>query len=290
MRELSVADQVVSFTQSEFGRTLTSNGDGTDHGWGGHHFVMGGATPADSPFLRKPELLASLLLYWHNHPSLSYWFAGECVGAASHGPRPDEGARERYDELAVTLAWLEALADRGELDPARLGAALGPLLVDASGNAHRAELNVEKLWNPGLTAHGPRHGQMGLVELRAIRMPERPALLAALAVLLRAIVARLVVGGYRAPLIDWHDELHDRFALPAALALDLRHVLGDLDAHGLGVPAQLRGLLDAWRPPGIACRWMKPAKWPASSRSYSTSLPMIRSKRPRTTGCRSWRS
>jgi uncharacterized protein (DUF2126 family) len=107
---------------------------------------------------------------------------------------------------------------------------------------------------PHLAAHGTRHGRMGLVELRAIRMPERPAMLVALAVLVRSIVARLVVAHYRAPLVDWHDELHDRFALPAALSRDLRLVLGDLDDHGLGVPAELRRHLEAWRAPGIACR------------------------------------
>jgi uncharacterized protein (DUF2126 family) len=85
-------------------------------------------------------------------------------------------------------------------------------------------------------------------------MPERPGMLAALAALLRSIVARMVVDDYREPLIDWHDELHDRFALPSALVRDLRIVLGDLDEHALGIPAQLRRELEAWRPPGIACR------------------------------------
>src|ERR1043165_9854557 len=79
-------------------------------------------------------------------------------------------------------------------------------------------------------------------------------MLAALAALFRSIVARLAVSDYREPLVDWHDDLHDRFALPAALHRDLRHVLGDLDEHGLGVPAQLRGELEAWRTPGIICR------------------------------------
>lgn len=199
-------------------------------------------------------MLPGLIRYLNNHPSLSYWFASECVGSASQGPRPDEGARERFDELAVTLAWLEQLADRGELAPEQLWHALGPLLVDGSGNSHRAEINVEKLWNPHVGVHGPRHGKMGVVELRAIRMPERPTMLAALAALLRAIVARLAVGSYREPLVDWHEDLHDRFALPAALSRDLRHVLGDLDQHGVGLPAQLRIELDAWRAPGITCR------------------------------------
>jgi uncharacterized protein (DUF2126 family) len=229
------------------------NGEVTDAGGGGQ-LSLGGPRPAHSPFVRYPSVLPALIRYVNNHPALSYWFANECVGSASQGPRPDEGTRERWDELGVTLSWLEQLADRGALPPDLLWQALGSLLVDGSGNAHRAELNVEKLWNPNIRAHGPRHGKMGIVELRAIRMPERPAMLVALAVLLRSIVARLVVADYRAPLVDWHDELHDRFALPAALSRDLRLVLGDLDSHGLGVPAQLRGLLDAWRPPGIACR------------------------------------
>jgi uncharacterized protein (DUF2126 family) len=229
------------------------NGDLADAGGGGQ-LSLGGERPDRSPFVRYPHVLPALIRYVNNHPSLSYWFASECVGSASQGPRPDEGTRERWDELGVTLGWIERLADRGELPPDRLWQALGSLLVDSSGNAHRAEINVEKLWNPHIPAHGPRHGRMGLVELRAIRMPERPAMLAALAVLFRSIVARLIVADYREPLIDWHDELHDRFALPAALSHDLRHVLGDLDEHQLGVPAQLRSELSAWRSPGIACR------------------------------------
>jgi uncharacterized protein (DUF2126 family) len=229
------------------------NGDIADSGGGGQ-VTLGGPRPNASPFVRYPHVLPALIRYLNNHPSLSYWFAGECVGAASQGPRPDEGPRERWDELAVTLAWLDALADRGELPPEQLWHALHPVLVDASGNSHRAELNVEKLWNPHVVPHGTRHGRMGVVELRAVRMPERPGMLAALAALLRGIVARLVVSHYREPLVDWHDELHDRYALPAALARDLRFVLGDLDDHHLGLPAPLRGELETWRPRGISCR------------------------------------
>lgn len=229
------------------------NGDLGDSGGGGQ-LTLGGSTPEASPFIRYPHVLPALLRYVNNHPSLSYYFASECVGSASQGPRPDEGTRERWDELELGLAHLERLADRGELSPEQLQLALAPLLVDSAGNAHRAELNIEKLWSPHVTPHGTRHGKMGVVELRAIRMPERPSMLAAVAALFRAIVARLVVADYREPLIDWHEELHDRFALPMALARDLRHVLGDLDEHGLGLPARLRNELDAWRPPGIACR------------------------------------
>lgn len=228
------------------------NGDAADSGGGGQ-LTLGGATPGASPFVRYPHVLPALVRYFNNHPSLSYWFASECVGSASQGPRADEGTRERSDELAITLGWLEQLADRGELPAERLWLALAPLLVDPAGNSHRAELNVEKLWNPHLGAHGTRHGKLGVVELRAIRMPERPGMLAALAALVRSIAARLVVADYRAPLVDWHDELHDRFALPAALSRDLRVVLGDLDEHGLGLPVMLRRELEAWRPDAILC-------------------------------------
>lgn len=228
------------------------NGDVVDSGGGGQ-ITLGGSHPTTSPFLRYPHVLPALIRYINNHPSLSYWFANECVGSASQGPRPDEGVRERYDELDLSLSYLERLADAGDLPVEQLWTVLGPLLVDSSGNSHRAEINVEKLWNPHISAHGTRHGKLGLVELRAIRMPERPTMLASVAALLRSIVARLVVSDYRTPLIDWHDELHDRFALPTALSLDLRRVLGDLDEHGLGIPAALRRELDAFRAPGITC-------------------------------------
>jgi uncharacterized protein (DUF2126 family) len=229
------------------------NGDATDSGGGGQ-LTLGGPSPETSPFRRYPRLLPALVRYVNDHPSLSFWFAGECVGSASQAPRPDQGVRERWSELGVTLDWLDRLHDRGELDVDVVWRALAPLLVDASGNSHRAELNVEKLANPHLSAHGPRHGRMGVVELRALRMPERPVMLAAAGALFRAIVARLIVDDYRSAPIDWHDELHDRFALPAALELDLQQVLGDLDEHRLGIPVGLRAELDAWRPPGILCR------------------------------------
>ncbi len=221
---------------------------------GGGQLSIGGASPTASPFVRYPHVLPALVRYVNNHPSLSYWFASECTGSASRGPRPDEGTRERYDELGVALGYVETLADRGELPPELLWSALAPLLVDPAGNSHRAELNIERLWNPYIAAHGPRHGKMGIVELRAVRMPERPGMLVALAALLRSIVARLAVAEYRVPLADWHDDLHDRFALPSALVRDLRLVLGDLDEHQLGIPPALRRELEAWRPTGIACR------------------------------------
>jgi uncharacterized protein (DUF2126 family) len=234
-------------------RRFRWNGDVTDSGGGGQ-LTLGGARFDGSPFVRYARVLPGLVRYLNDHPSLGFWFAGECVGSASQAPRPDQGVRERWSELATALDWLDVLADRGELDAATSWHALAPLLVDAAGNSHRAELNIEKLANPHLAPHGTRTGTMGVVELRALRMPERPTMLAAAAAVFRAIAARLAVDDYRAPLIDWHDELHDRFALPAALELDLQRVLGDLDEHGFGLPAGVRAELAAWRSPPIACR------------------------------------
>ncbi|HEX2690034.1 MAG TPA: transglutaminase family protein, partial [Kofleriaceae bacterium] len=104
------------------------NGDVADTGGGGQ-ISLGGARPEHSPFVRYPHVLPALVRYVNNHPSLSYWFANECVGSASQGPRPDEGTRERWDELGITLGWLERLADRGELPPDALWSALGSLLA-----------------------------------------------------------------------------------------------------------------------------------------------------------------
>jgi uncharacterized protein (DUF2126 family) len=204
------------------------NGDVTDSGGGGQ-LTLGGPAPDESPFFLRPQLLPRLVRYLNHHPSLSYAFAPDCVGSAGQGPRPDEGARERFDELPIALEWL---ARRGErATPAELWESLAPLLVDLAGNTHRAELNLEKLWNP----HLPGRGRMGVVELRAFRMPDAPEQLVAVAALFRAVAARLASAPFEEPLVDWGGRLHGDFGLPWHLAQDLERVLGDLAAHGLGL-------------------------------------------------------
>jgi uncharacterized protein (DUF2126 family) len=215
------------------------NGQATDSGGGGQ-LTLGGPTPAQSPFFAFPLLLPRLVRYLAHHPALSYAFAPDCVGSAGQGPRPDEGVRERYEELEVALDRLEA----GAPGPEQLWGALAPLLVDASGNSHRAELNVEKLWNPWTGARG----RLGLVELRALRMPPDPATMTATAALFRAVAARCALAPFPLPLPDHGAALHDRLALPALLGEDLRAVLDDLDAHGLGLASPLREPLLARRP------------------------------------------
>jgi len=212
------------------------NGRASDSGGGGQ-VTLGGPTPEASPFLRHPRLLPRLVRYLSNHPSLSYAFAPDCVGSASQGPRPDEGVRERLEELQVAVDRLEARDD--QVTPRELWESFGPLLVDASGNSHRAEVNVEKLWNPTL----PGRGMLGLVELRALRMPPTPEKLAAVAALFRALAARLVEVRYDEPLADWGAQLHDALALPSFLEQDLQTVLDDLARAGLALGPTIRGLL-----------------------------------------------
>jgi len=212
------------------------NGRGSDSGGGGQ-LTLGGPSAEASPFFRHPALLPRLIRFLCNHPSLSYAFASDCVGSASQGPRPDEGVRERFEELQVAVDRLES---RGaHLAPPEIWETLAPLLVDASGNSHRAELNVEKLWNPFLAGRG----RLGLVELRSLRMPSSASRLAAMAALFRALVARLAAVPYLEPLADWGASLHDQLALPTFLDEDLRGVLDDLASHGLGLGTATTALL-----------------------------------------------
>jgi uncharacterized protein (DUF2126 family) len=214
------------------------NGDVSDSGGGGQ-VTLGGPSPERSPFVVHPQLLPRLVRFAQRHPSLSYAFAPECAGSAGQGPRADEGVRERFDELGVALDRLALHSAR--LGPEELWATLAPLLVDPSGNSHRAELNVEKLWNPWLGARG----KLGLVEFRALRMPATPERMVAIASLLRAVAARCALAPYEEPLVDWGAALHDRCALPHFLEHDLAAVLDELETFGLGLPQPLRALVTA---------------------------------------------
>lgn len=214
---------------------LQFNGVVSDSGGGGQ-FTLGGPSATDSPFLRYPMLLPRLLRYLNAHPALSYWFAPSSIGSYSQSPRPDEGVNESFQEFKIALEQLEKAADP---QPGFIWHNLSPFLVDPSGNQHRSELNIEKLWNPFL----PGRGCMGLVEFRAFRMPRSAQAAAAIAALLRAIVAMLIREDKVRTLIEHGADLHDQYALPFYLRRDLQQVFEDLHGSRLGLGDAIENLL-----------------------------------------------
>ncbi len=206
---------------------LHYNGQITDSGGGGQ-ITLGGPDPQSSPFLLHPRLLPALVGFFNRHPALSFLFASDFAGNSSQAPRADERTSDVFEELALTL---ELLQRQRNPTPELIWQTLSPFLADPAGNPHRSEINIEKLWNP----HLPGRGQLGLVEFRAFRMPPTPERLAALAVLLRALLALLIQQpDNRAP-VHWGRELHDRFALPFYLHADFWDVLDELARAGLGL-------------------------------------------------------